>query len=382
MKKLAIIHFNPIELYPPAMNWLNYLAAHPEGGMEIRVYTMDTPPDHDTFHSPASFIKIIRSGNSRRQRSSSRYMNYLAFYMKAIRLIAWRPGQVLYYETLSAIPAILYKKLINRNSRLFIHYHEYTSPKEYREGMILNRWGHKLEKKIYPFVAWLSHTNDDRMGFFKEDNKGITLANTHILPNYPPLNWQRKEEKDGSGRQKGTKNDPGSPLRIVHVGALSIETIYTKEFAEWVSHQQGRVIWDIYSGNMTGEAGAFLSSLNSPYIRFRGRIDYYSLPEVLPDYDIGVILYKGSTLNHIYSVPNKLFEYWACGLDIWFSEALKSCNPFMAKDRCPKIIPVDFERLDALDLSAVADHSGLTHKPSSYYCEDVLERLFETMQYV
>ena len=43
MRKLAIIHFNPIELYPPVMNWLDFLARKEGEDMQVRVYTMHAP---------------------------------------------------------------------------------------------------------------------------------------------------------------------------------------------------------------------------------------------------------------------------------------------------------------------------------------------------
>ncbi len=374
MRKLAIIHFNPIESYPPVMNWLNYLAGHSKGQIGVRVITMDVPEGHARFDPPAGDIKIIRAGRSKKQNSLSRYWNYLVFYTRATgQLIGWRPDTVLYYETLSALPAVLYKRWINRGSRLLIHYHEYTSPKEYREGMVLSRWGHRLEKKVYPSAAWLSHTNEDRMGFFMEDHKSIPIANPHILPNYPPQSWQTAGRKRGAGFPAL----PAAPTRFVYVGALSLDTIYTREFADWVLRQQGKVTWDIYSGNMTGEARDLLFSLRSPWIRFHGSIDYFALPDTLRQYDIGVILYKGHIPNYIYNSPNKLFEYWACGLDTWFPEGMKGGIPFITTHNYPKILPVNFDRLDELDLSLLTDRGGLSERPCPYNCEEVLAPLFE-----
>jgi hypothetical protein len=364
--RLAIIHFNPIERYPPVMNWLNYLAGHTDGRTEVMVLTMASPPGQAAFRSPAPFIRIKRAGNLSGRSAASKYRNYLTFYLSAIgRLAGWRPDAVLYYETLSAYPAILYKRIINHGSRLLVHYHEYMSPKEYLEGMTLIRWGHKLEKKAYPSYDWISHTNDDRMAMFIEDLKGVRLPHTHTLPNYPPRSWRSEKQENGAG----------SPVRLVYVGALSLETMYTRVFAGWILGQRGKVVLDIYSGNMSGETGEFLSSLNSPHIRFCGRIDYFDLPGVLRNYDVGVILYNGYIPNHVYSVSNKLYEYWACGLDVWFPEKISSSMAMVTTDSYPKIVAIDFEKLETVDLEATTDRTGLLYRPCPYYDETPFEPL-------
>lgn len=51
-------------------------------------------------------------------------------------------------------------------------------------------------------------------------------------------------------------------------------------------------------------------------------IDYYELPKELIKYDIGLVLYKGHIPNYIYNVPNKVYEYLACGLQVWYSKDL------------------------------------------------------------
>src|SRR5258706_7954864 len=182
-RRLAIIHFNPIELYPPVLNWLNYVAAYKD--WQVDVYTSGMEGALFERSSPA--VRIIRNGRFRGRSAPVRYINYFIFYLvTTIRLVASRPDVVLYYETLSAFPAILYKRIGRRNAALFIHYHEYTSPEEYRDSMALNRWLHKLEKKIYARAAWISHTNQDRMDRFLTDTGLRGLSSARLLPNFPP----------------------------------------------------------------------------------------------------------------------------------------------------------------------------------------------------
>jgi hypothetical protein len=384
MRKLAVLHFSPIERYPPVINWLNFLAdtflADPKNavaapsGFGVRVFSLRAGNDVKPFAAPAANIRITRPGRAGKKGIFA-YLNYGLFHVRTLlQLIKWRPDTVLYYETLSSFPAIFYKKFINRRASLFIHYHEYASPKEYREGMVLARWFHRLEKKIYPLAAGISHTNTERTALFKNDLEGIALPSLYVLPNYPPASWRsagrKRELAAGAGAAK---------IKIIYVGAISLDTMYTKELAQWVSQQGGRVLWDIYSDNFTPEARTFLESFDKNLIRFRKGVNYDTLPGILPAYDIGVILYNGHIPNYIYNAPNKLFEYMACGLDIWFPDVMLGCYPFKTTGTYPKTIAVDFSDLSHFDLPAALDHTGLRHNPSVYYAEDVLPELLFKM---
>jgi len=371
MKKIAIVHFSPVERYPPAVNWLNFLGAQEPGQWDVRVFT--TRPDvrvNRYFTSPAKFVRLERLAMvNKEQKSFLRYWNYLLFYTRTlVNMIFWRPDIVLYYESLSALPALLYVKYFNRRAELFVHYHEYTSEREYNEGIPMNKWPHKLERRSYPKFRWISHTNEDRMRMFLEENGNVRQEQTFILPNYPPRSW------------KGDKPDAGGGvLKFVHVGAVDLTTMYTVEFAEWINGLDGIAQWDIYSSNITTEAKEYLASLGSGHIRFMGSVEYDALPGILRGYDIGVIIYKGVTLNHRFSVPNKLFEYLACDLDIWLSGELDSSLPLATIGTYPKVTVLDYKKLDRVSLQEATDRNGLRYAGSAYYAEEVLQQLLTEM---
>jgi hypothetical protein len=374
MRKLAVLHFSPIERYPPVLNWLNFLADPKTTGFGVRVFTLRAGNGVRPFIAPAANIRISRPGSAGKKGIFA-YLNYGLFHAGTLlQLIKWRPDTVLYYETLSSFPALFYKKFINRRASLFIHYHEYASPKEYREGMVLARWFHRLEKKVYPLAAGISHTNAERIALFKNDLEGIMLPSLYVLPNYPPASWR------SAGRERKLDAGAGAAkIKIIYVGAISLDTMYTKELAQWVAQQEGRVLWDIYSDNFTPEARTYLESFDKNLIHFRKGVDYDTLPGILPAYDIGVILYNGHIPNYIYNAPNKLFEYMACGLDIWFPDVMLGCYPFVTTGTYPKTIAVDFSRLSHWDLPGALDHTGLQYAPSAHYAEDVLPDLLQKM---
>jgi hypothetical protein len=354
-----------VELYPPVLNLLNFLTSRLDEGDQVKVFTFRAAKQFEEYQSHAAAIQIIRF-NRPGSYAASRFGSYLKFYGSVLRkLISWKPETVLYYESLSAFPAVFYKNYFNRKCRLMVHYHEYTSPDEYSKGMIINRWGYKVERKAYPKYSWISHANEDRMRLFVRDNMGTVIPNAKILPNYPPRSW----------KNTNTKQTPGSPVRFIYVGALSLDTMYVKEFSEWIKKQEGKAIWDIYSGNITQEARAYLQSVSGKNIQLKGNVNYFSLPSVLSAYDIGIILYKGHIPNYIYNAPNKLFEYWSQGLDVWYPVSMKTIEPYVSVNKFPKILPVDFGNLDQISLEEMSNRSVLTEQPYSYYCEEVFDTL-------
>jgi hypothetical protein len=302
--------------------------------------------------------------------SWKRYVNYFLFHFVTFyHLVRKWPEKVFYFETLSFLPVYLYKRFFNRNADVMVHYHEYTSTAEYQNGMKMEKWFHKLETKMYPKINWVSHVIPERMDLFKMDHPNITFTNTKILTNFPPLSWKQQKVSEVK-----------IPVKVFYIGALSMKTMYLKQFSEWVHHQEGKILWDIYSANFESEALEYLQRLNSPYINFKEGINYFDIPSVLNQYDVGVILYTGYVLNHIFSAPNKLFEYLAGDLDVWIPNVLKGCLPFVTESTFPKVTLLDFNHLSSIELEKLIDRKGLTYKHSDFYSEMALLPLKEYLK--
>jgi len=365
---LAIIHFQPIEKYPPVLNTVDILSTV-HSNKKVYVFTTEQYNSLRFYTSSNTNIKIIRYKGIRKQDSRfNRLGIYIWFYLLVtLKLLSLRPVKVLYYETISALPAIFYKSLY-KNSSIFVHYHEYTTPQEYRIGMILTRFSHKLEKVFYSSFQWLSHTNEERLNKFGKDNLGIKFNKLAVLPNYPPKSWKITGVKATS-----------IPVRVVYVGALSLSTMYTKEFCEWVASMNGKVLFDIYSYNIEEGVEDFLKRLNSSYIKLKGGINYNQIPDVLSNYNVGVILYKGHIPNYIHNAPNKLFEYLACNLDVWFPELMEGTLPYVTTEFYPKVVKMDFLNLSKVNLESILSKEGLRYKQPAYYAEEANAELIEAL---
>lgn len=361
MIKIYLIHFLPIENYPPLLNLISYLGNNYQRE-RLTVYTTNTLLP---FSYNNNKILIKRLKNPSQLNRFLRFIYYIFFHLKVIAsLFINKPLKIIYYETLSSFAPIIYCWLRKWKVDLYIHYHEYTSPEEYKNGMVTSRFFHLLEKKIYNKARWISLTNKMRVKKFMTDNPGIVVQKVHSLPNFPPRTWA----KNSFQKEKIEK-----PVKIVFVGSLSNETMFYEEFANWVLKLNGQVIWDIYSQQISKDVLEHINKNGNGLINFKGFINYNELNKALEQYDSGVILYRGHIDNFIYNATNKLFEYLACGLDVWFSEELIGAYDYITKGTYPKVLKLDFKNLAQYDLDELISHENLTYKPSTYFAEDVYE---------
>jgi hypothetical protein len=359
---IVIIHFQPIEKYPPILNLLDFL----KGKLKNKIIVLTTQSSSGLVDYEQESITIIRFPFDSNKKILKNFQ-YLLFYIGSIiKLIVSHPCRILYYETISAFPAIIYYYLSFKKAKLLVHYHEYTTPYEYKTYMKLSRWFHVLEKKIYPKFIWISQTNSYRKRLFLADNPTLDKSIVKIMPNYPPSNWINKTN---------SKSEIISPIRIVYIGSLSLNTIYFPEFLNWVINQKGRVLFDIYSFQFDLKFENYIKKLKSPYIFLKHKIDYNKIPSILVNYHIGLILYKGHTPNVTYCASNKLFEYHACGLDVWVSDEMEGSRPYITSKVYPKIMFVNFKELHKFNLDKAISREGLHFKCSEYNYENVYSNI-------
>jgi hypothetical protein len=370
--RIVILHFQPLELYPPIQNLLHVLAT--QKSLDVTaISTKAYNTGFNEFQTPGENVRLLRSGWSGASLAPlKRYWNYIRFNVHALGvLIRERPENVLYFETLSSFPAVLYKLIFKRSCGLYIHYHEYTSVEEYRSGMKMSRFFHSLEKWVYRSARWISHTNEFRLDKFRKDIGAGAASNLFVVPNYPLKSWARDVRK--------SEKEIAYPVKVVYAGSLSMGNMYTKEFAEWVDLQRGRVLWDIYSHNLASDATRFFEQLKSSWIQVKAGVSYDELAGILGRYDVGVILYKGHILNYVLNAPNKLFEYLACGLDVWFPPVMTGSLPYATQGTFPKVLPVDFGSVTATTPDQLITRSGCEPKNYNLFCENAVANLVNAL---
>jgi hypothetical protein len=362
-KQIFIIHFLPIEGYPPILNLLDFFSDKKE---KIQVNCSSTKGQFKTIYANKE-SNIKRFGKTSNNKLSL-WFSYFAFNITNIfLLLVKRPKNVMYYETISSLPAYVYKKYINKKANLFIHYHEYTTKQEYLTGSPLNRYFHKLEQQIYKDAKWISHTNEVRLNKFLKDNN-ITFNNDiHKLnPNYPSKIWGLQNEKW----------DEISPIKLVFAGySVDPNGCFILELIEWLSIQKQHSILDIYCIKQNSLPSHLIGKQGNTTVNTCETVAYQYLPPVLKNYHVGLILYRGLTPNYIYNAPNKLFEYLACGLDVWFPQEMKGCQSYIENNFIPQVLELNYNALKAFNLSELINNND-SKKESIYYYEYIYDSLF------
>ena len=371
--RIVVLHWFALEQYPPVMNLLNYFS----GLEDCQVAVCSTHNDRGLAEYVNSSVEFSRIQFPSRQLSRfRRLLAFLKFPILALwKLICFRPNIVMYIEPHSSFPALLFR-LINGTHHMFIHNHEYCEPDHFRvPGMRLVAFYHWFEKRfVYRRAEWISQTNADRVRMFCEDHPQVDRSKLHVLPNLPPAAWERTTELTW------TSQTP-EMLKLLYVGSVSLHDTFIAELVEWLRRQpDGQFSLDVYSTNCDAAAQDFLNQSAGPNIRFHAEgIPYEKLPDVLPGYHVGLILYRGNTRNYVYNESNKLFEYLACGLDVWYPRQMLGIKPHARADIAPRVIEMDFERLDDMQVLQLRSRSGLRFEPFSRRCEDVLSELKQAM---
>ena len=189
----------------------------------------------------------------------------------------------------------------------------------------------------------------------------IDRSKAHVFPNYPPKSWWRKD-----------KVHSGDIVKCVYVGSLSLKDTFVKEFCEWIQRQNGKVTFDIYCFNFHQEVKDYLSQLHCQWIRFSEEgVAYNDIPQVLNNYDVGLLLYRAYSLNVRWCETNKFYEYLICGLDVWYPKEMLLLHEMDKSQFAPQIKEMDFSNMDTFDESVktgIVDNSTY-----HWFAEDVYE---------
>ena len=364
---MAILHCLPIEGYPPVQNFL-----HHEGtARRFKVILLTTSSLHSRSGFDVDGVLVVRFPSL--NRFLSRWLRLVLYYLfnvgSLLRLVIFRPKVLLYYDSYSALPAYWYLRYFNANVRLFIHFHEYFSKKWYQSGMKTVRFYHDRERSfLFERASIISQTNADRVRFFLNDHPTIPETKMKVIPNYPPLKWLSVNARNVS--------EAPPPLRTVYIGSVSLHSTWVKEYVNWVITQNGKVIFDAYSTVYDKSTKSFFDQLCSPWVRFfHEGIRYDDIPQRISSegYHVGIIFYKGLHDNTVYCASNKLFEYLACGLDVWISTDMLGSRPYATTNSFPKVLLLDFSHPERFDIQTLINRDGSTYCPSRFYCEDIFE---------
>lgn len=370
--RLALIHELPLEYYPPTTNLIEYASSSAD--VDVAVYSTHNQRGRPEYTHPN--VTVWRPQKST---AKHRVLQRLKWHLDVARDLArHEPDAVLYVEPHSALAPYLYYKWFRGKAQLFLHHHEYYSPEDYRHPSNKTiRFFHRLETNyLFPRANWISQTNPKRLELFSADHPTVAHNKLQVLQNLPPANWSKVSNH--------AWNDAGrkGPLKLVYVGSVSLTDTHIEAVIRWVKQKpQQDVSLDVYAYQVDVQTAEYLKNNSGPNIRFHSEgIAYSDIPDMLSYYHVGLILYKGNTVNFQHNATNKLFEYLACGLDVWYADGLKGVEPYRTSGTYPQVLRVCFQSLANEATSPNFDRNRLLHQPWQGSCEEEFARLLKAMR--
>jgi hypothetical protein len=378
--KIAILHQLPLEYYPPVTNAIRYFSERDD--LRVMVISTENEKGRPAYVNGQVVVKRIRSGRSA-DSILQRWRHSLNWHWQAAKALAeFEPDVLLYFEPHSAMAAAIYFRWFNGIARIFIHHHEYYTPSDYHQrGNRLTRINHFFEcRALLPRADWVSQTNSDRLRLFHAEHPTVAENKLRVLPNYPPEHWMTgfvPAVLDDSCRRISRSSDIGGAAlltRLVYVGSLSLRDTFIGPLVNWLrENPSAGLTLDVFAYNTDSATREFLQQASGDKITLHEHgVEYDELPVLLRQFDVGVILYRCRTVNYQYNASNKLFEYLMCGLDVWYPPTMLGVKPYAREDVWPRVIEVDFEQMEAIDLAKLRSRSGLLHTPWTESCESQL----------
>ena len=280
---------------------------------KIIVFTTKNSTSFTTPHFPNT--KIYRFGTISAN-PFKRYASYVWFnLMSSVLLLINRVDKITVFETLSIFPFWLVSKIF-KSKKGHVHFHEYISEAERSASSAYMKFLFKLEDQILKKYS-CSQTNEHRKQLLLTDKPFLKPEMVELRPNMPPKSWW-----NNYGQFK--KKSSNAKLNLVYVGAFDNKTMYVKEVLDWVIANQEQLELTIISQQLDEHTKDLIASYDTTAIKLIEPVNYYELPKELVKYDVGLVLYKGVIDNHKFSVPNKVYEYLACGLMVIADRELKT----------------------------------------------------------
>ncbi len=368
---IVLLHQLPLEMYPPACNLLRFLATN--SAPDVWSITSANQKGLPPFANTGVQIRRYRFGKHT-DGGLLRWVYSLLWHLQAAALLCrLRPAKVISVEPHSALAAWIWKVLLRGRGELLIHHHEYYTAADYRRpGNRTTRINRFFEDRLLRRAAWVSQTNPDRLRLFRQDHPELTDAQCRVLPNYPPAAWLNRNPSPPPWPRSAS-----GPLRLVYVGSVSLHDTWIGPLVEWLtSVAHVNCTLDIYCYNLDPATRSFLEQHHGGPVTFHaGGVDYDHLPRVLSQYDVGLILYRCTTVNFVYNASNKLFEYLTCGLDVWYPPCMLGVLPYARTTTAPRVLETDFQKLPELDMASRMTRGDLPYVPWTTSCEQVFEEV-------
>lgn len=247
-------------------------------------------------------LKSFRTYQSfRRQSRLFKITKYVSIFSALLCFAFLKKGPVFYtIDSNTCLLALFVKKLFFFK-RIKIIYHQFE--------MDVPEFKTKIDKCFFVGVRHFSMALDlvvvpeiNRLNFLRKIVH-IEHQKCMVFPNTTRLNYKPRSS--------------GKRIIFGHVGGLGLEHHYIEPFLNVFSRLSVNAEVELMIiGNISDEVRSLVVEFALPNVTLIGAVPHHELMEFYNKIDFGLILYRPVDINNIYCAPNKLYEFWSCGIPV------------------------------------------------------------------
>lgn len=246
---------------------------------------------------------------------SSGALFYAVYNIRLFFYLLSQKAEVFHANDLDTLPAV-YLASVFKRARIVYDSHEYfTEVPELTSRPLIRRIWSMIERFIFPKLRYVLTVNDSIASAYKK-KYGVEVR---VLRNVPFMKDTLELEK-----RKITRAGLGLPSDkkiIILQGAWINVDRGGEEAVRMMKYLPDCLLLIIGGGDMFEELKSIATKENvNERIRFFNRMPFAELRQYTMNADLGLSLDKGTNLNYLYSLPNKLFDYIHSGIPCFVSD--------------------------------------------------------------
>lgn len=321
MSQVSIISINPITNIPSLRFIVDFFIKKQFSIniTEIRISSLNNYYDNikGVTHTP---IAVFKNFNDYQKGITQLTKKKYSGAVRALKsVLKAKQKNLIYTNDFQVVAMFFLLKKFYPSSKTKIIYHQYELIEEQLLG--------KLSSLLYKYVLKKAKQIDcavfpevNRLKYFAKKS-ALKIENTLLFPNTCLF---QEESKTQSGY---LKNIPDNHFVVLHVGSVGGKQHYFESFIETIKELSNEEnISFVFLGRTTKEIRDIIQKENLINTYFIDSIPHEELASIYNRANLGVILYKGTSLNYEYCAPNKLYEFWSNGIPV-IGHTLKGLTP-------------------------------------------------------
>jgi len=242
---------------------------------------------------------------------------YTEYHLRLFLFLLFKKADILVANDLDTLlPNYLISKL--KGLPLVYDSHEYyTEVPELQNNQTKKRIWTAVEKFIFPKLKKVFTVNDSIANIYKE-KYNIDVIVLRNVPRRSNLQFESKL------KMRTLLGIPTDKKMIIMQGSGINESRGGEEAVEAMQHVENTLLYVIGAGDAIPKLKQMVVDLKlQEKIFFIAKLPYRDLLNYTACADAGLTLDKDNNLNYRYSLPNKLFDYFACELPVIASKLIE-----------------------------------------------------------